>query len=236
LVSESKHPELEVRTPQTRGEWWFYFCFLIAILAFFVAAILEDFTLAKLTAVFFVAFWVPLLALHELGHMLVAKAVGWHAEQLVVGVGPAAGRFRLGQTHVEARWFPVEGFVRCMPRNLRWPRVKSALIYFAGPGIELVLVALVVIAFGQERLLHPPRDVLTAAFQGLCLAAATGAVVNLIPHHAMTAEGEVPNDGMGILQSFFLRDEYFAELARHAYNGESEAWEKGNAEVGGMRE
>ena len=225
MADDIEHPELEVRTPQTRGEWWFYFFFLAVVFGLFAGAILEDFSLAKLVALFYVVFWAPLLALHELGHALVAKAVGWYAGQLVIGIGPPAGRFRLGDTHVEVRWFPVEGFVRCVPRNLRWPRIKNALIYFAGPGVELLLAVVLLVVAGPERMLHPPADVVTAALQGLCLAAVSGAVVNLIPHQVITSAGPIPNDGLGILQSTMLPDEYFAELAQHAYNAESDAWD-----------
>ena len=36
-----------------------------------------------------------------------------------------------------------------------------------------------------------------------------GAVINLVPHSVMTANGMVANDGLGILLSFSLPDEHF---------------------------
>jgi len=212
--------------PQTPGDRWFLLGFVLLLVGLFTAAVVSDFSLAKLAAVFVVVFWMPLLALHEAGHALAAKALGWYVGQVVIGFGPIWRRFELGGAHVQLRSFPVEGFVRCVPRNLAWPRTKSALIYFAGPGIELAAAACVLWLAGPQRLLAQPESVGVAALQGLALAAASGGVLNLLPH-GVTVDGvQVPNDGLGILRSFVLPEAYFAQQIGRTYNPTTDTWDE----------
>src|SRR5437764_375728 len=49
------------------------------------------------------------------------------------------------------------------------------------------------------------------AVQSLALSATIGIVVNLVPHGVMTQKGFVANDGLGMLRSFSLSDDHFAE-------------------------
>jgi hypothetical protein len=91
--------------------------------------------------------------------------------------------------------------VRCYPLDTRSVRWKSAGIYFAGPGIELLLAVLILLGVGSETLLTRTSDVGIIALQSVALAAVTGAVVNLIPHSTMGPAGEMLNDGLGILWS-----------------------------------
>ena len=79
-----------------------------------------------------------MLVVHEAGHGIVAAILGWHVPLIVIGMGRPILVFRLGSTVVEVRVLPLEGFVVPLPKNLRAVRWKSALIYFAGPGAELL--------------------------------------------------------------------------------------------------
>jgi membrane-associated protease RseP (regulator of RpoE activity) len=167
----------------------------------FVAEILSAYQPAKLSILFMLAFWVPLVALHELGHAIAAARLGWRVRQLVVGFGPVIKRFEVRGVSVELRALPIEGFVRCAPTTLDNVRLRSAAIYFAGPGIELVFAGLIWLAVGSGVLFSATQDVSLIALQSLALAAVMGGVLNLIPHSSFSADGEIPNDGLGILLS-----------------------------------
>src|SRR5262249_21703002 len=117
-------------------------------------------------------------------------------------------------TPVEVRVAPVEGFVVPVPTNLDMPRLKNALIYFAGPGIEIALVLFLLSWIGPERMFTRTDDLGMIAVQSLCVSAAIGIVVNLVPHGVMTQKGFIANDGLGIMRSFSLPDEHFVARMR----------------------
>jgi hypothetical protein len=205
-------PPPSSRQPLSPSERLGYGLFLLIVLGLFAAEIIADFHPVKLAALFIVLFWVPLLAVHEGGHAVVAALLGWRVRRVVLGMGRSVLHFRLGATPIDVRLVPVEGFVEPTPTSLHWPRLKNALIYFAGPGAELLLVLAVTLAVGFDRLTTRTDDIALIAVQSLCVAALVGAVINLIPHGVMTRSGLMANDGLGILLSFKLPDEHF--LAR----------------------
>lgn len=138
------------RGPETPGEKLLVRLLGMAIACFLLVELAQDFSPVKLSVLFFFLSWCPLLLLHELGHALMAAGLGWSVEQIVIGMGEPIQRFKLGSVAVEWRMLPIEGFVRCRPRDLRWPRLKHALVYFAGPGIELLLATAMLWVLGRS--------------------------------------------------------------------------------------
>jgi membrane-associated protease RseP (regulator of RpoE activity) len=194
------------RQPATKAERWTYGLTLVLILGLFAVEVLRDFHPLKLSALFIPLFWVPLLALHELGHALIARALGIPLERVVVGFGRPLFRWRAGGLPIEVRAIPLEGFVRFSPAQLHERSgVQRALIYFAGPGAELLVLALLVALVGVDTLLTRSHAVGVIAAQSLSVAILLGTVFNLVPMSAHSDEGEIPNDGMGILLSLFGR-------------------------------
>jgi hypothetical protein len=213
------------RGPLTPQERWTFAIFFVVVLGLFGAEICYHYQPVKLSALLIVLFWIPLLALHEAGHAVVAYLLGWYVGQLVIGMGRTVGCFRVGTVVVEVRLFPVEGFVKCVPTNLRWPRLKSALIYFAGPGSELLLALAILLVVGPDRLLSQSDDYWLIACQSLAVAGVVQGVLNLIPHSVRTREGEVANDGLGIIRSFLLPESHYADMIGHTYNPREREWE-----------
>src|SRR5262245_7040818 len=126
------------RGPKTASEWVILSAFLLFFFTVFAIGIFGEFRPANLAVILVLVFWVPLLAVHEFGHAAVAALLGWRVSRVVVGLGPPIARFRAGTAAVEVRLLPLEGFIRCVPTRLRLPQLESALIYFAGPGAELL--------------------------------------------------------------------------------------------------
>jgi len=211
--------------PLTPFEWWFSALFFLAILGAFIAVVVQDFEPVKLVPVFFVVFWLVLLPIHEAGHALVAHLVGWYVGQIVIGMGRTISSFRIGKTTVELRMFPIAGFCGCVPKNLHWPRLKSAIIYLAGPGVELLILGIVVLAAGPQTLLSRNENVGVIACQGLALAVLASAFFNLVPHYADTESRMIPNDGLGILLSFTKPDHYFADMIGARNRPAPESWD-----------
>ncbi len=187
--------------PVPPGERVSYVLFLMLILGLFAAEVIHNFAPGKLSALFFVLFWLPLIAWHELGHALMAALLGWRVSRVVIGVGRLLASFSVAGVPVEVRLLALEGFVRCGPADGRFNRWKSALVYFAGPGIELALATALLAVVGPDVLFHRGDDLGLIALQSLALTATTGAVLNLVPHGIRTPQGLLPNDGLGIVLS-----------------------------------
>ncbi|MFQ5696816.1 MAG: RIP metalloprotease RseP [Myxococcota bacterium] len=94
-----------------------------------------------------------LVFVHELGHFLVAKALGVKVERFSIGIGPALIHRRFGETDYQLAWLPLGGYVKMLgeipgeplpeaeaARSFNgqavWKRVAIAL---AGPGMNFLL-------------------------------------------------------------------------------------------------
>jgi len=191
--------------PSTRGEKITYYVFLSLMFIGFSLEVFTNFEPGKLAAIVFLLAWIPLTVLHELGHALAAKLVGWQVEEFVIGYGKIVKEFRYHETKVEFRTLPIGGYIlpKSTPEN--WGRFKSAFVYFAGPGIELIVFFSIYSFIGFDNLMNPGGSTFHFILQGIGISAVTGAVLNLIPFSALTEKGETPNDGLGILLSLFGR-------------------------------
>ena len=59
-----------------------------------------------------------LIAVHELGHFLVAKACGVRVDEFAIGMGPAIWKKQKGETLYAVRCLPIGGFWRARTRRL----------------------------------------------------------------------------------------------------------------------
>jgi len=82
-------------------------------------------------------------------------------------------------------------------------RIKHALIYFAGPGIELLVFLGIMLFLGTEQMFSQNDNYMQITLQSLGFAALVGAVINLIPLGIRTEGGTSPNDGLGIILCLF---------------------------------
>jgi membrane-associated protease RseP (regulator of RpoE activity) len=125
------------------------------------------------------------VALHECGHMWVARATGMMVRRYFVGFGPTLWSTRRVETEYGVKAFPLGGFCdiagmtsveelcpgehdRAMYKQKAW---KRTAVLFAGPGmnfiIGLVLLYTIAVFWGLPNL-HPP----TSAVVGETLCAA----------------------------------------------------------------
>jgi len=191
--------------PLTRGERWAVAVCLLVFMGLLGAELAIDFAPAKLSVLFFLLAWAPLMALHEAGHALVTLALGHRVERIVIGFGRPLWSFSLGRLKVELRAIPLEGFTRMDLANKRPSRLAGFSIYAAGPGIEALLLVILLSLTGWDRMLTQTDSVVLIAVQAVCLAICVGLVTNLIPHATENARGITANDGLGMLLSLFPR-------------------------------
>ena len=217
---DQRHHDKE---PASKSEKIFIITISLAFLFMMSMEIMTNFEPKKLGALLFVIFWVPLLFIHEFGHAMMAKLLGWRVQRIVIGVGKTLMNTRFLGAPMDVRSIPLEGFVQIAPKNLHLARIKHALIYFAGPGIELLAFFIIMSFFGGwSELLIVNNDYDRIALQSFAFAALVGAVLNLIPLGIITKDGSTPNDGMGILMCLFSTEMDYELWIREVENKEKQ--------------
>ncbi len=201
MFIDQRHRDKETTS---KGEKVFIVVISLAFLFMMTMEIITNYEPRKLGALLFVIFWIPLLFIHEFGHAIMAKLLGWRVERIVIGFGKVLAHTRLLGAPMEIRTIPLEGFVQIAPKTVTLARIKHALIYFAGPGIELLVFFTITFMLGGfDQMFTVNDDYLRIALQSFAFAALAGAVINLIPIGITTKDGSTPNDGMGILLCLF---------------------------------
>lgn len=168
-----------------------------------LVAVFEDFSTPRLSIAFMVLFWAPMLLLHELGHALAARLLGWQVREIVIGFGRDLWQWQSGETRIRIKLAPLEGYVLPAPADARRVRLKSMLIYAAGPGAELLLLGLLLLLFGRDYVFGEAVSVGQVAIQSLAIVILLGAGFNLLPFRS---EGAA-SDGLGIISSPFMSND-----------------------------
>ncbi len=205
-------PDHDDDIPSNSAEKWSVVIFILLILGLFIADIAVNFRPVKLSALFVVLFWIPLLGLHELAHAAMARSVGWQLERIVIGFGLVCWQFPILGSWVEVRQVPVGGYMMPRPNNLIFPRTKSFLIGFAGPAAGLLVSLAVGLLVGPEQLFAKSENYAMIACQSLAIAGAVQAFCNFFPLFFLRGSRTVPNDGMSMLLCFSRPIEYYAAM------------------------
>jgi membrane-associated protease RseP (regulator of RpoE activity) len=82
------------------------------------------------------------LITHELGHYLVAKALGFKVSQFHIGMGWELFKFNTGETEFLFKIAPFAGHIRLdidIPNLTRAEKFKSTIVCLAGPAVNIVL-------------------------------------------------------------------------------------------------
>ncbi len=189
--------------PTSPGEKRLLWVFGLTFCGLLGGAMLQEYVPQKLSIVFFIVFWTIMLVVHELGHAGMAKLLGWHVGRISIGFGPELWSGRMGQTKISLRLIPVEGYVLPAPASARGARWKSALIYAAGPGAELIILALLIAWLGADTVFSDSPSAGAVALKTLAIVIIWGAGFNLLP---FSVNGGA-SDGLGILLSPFMTRE-----------------------------
>lgn len=186
--------------------------FAFIFVGLITAEIVRDFEVAKLSLPFFLISWVVLLVIHEFGHALMARAVGWKVDLISLGFGRIRRKTHILGMDIEIRTIPLSGFVRPRPLDLIAPQLKNFLIYAAGPGIEILLIIAIALLIGPSTLMNRSESIPLIATQSFCFAALFGAFFNLIPFPHRNDDGTQSwSDGLGMILCWTQPDSYYGE-------------------------
>lgn len=194
------------RLPLQTGERWLVVALGLGFMLLLGADLATGFAAQKLSVLFMLLFWGPLLVLHEAGHALAARAVGWQVSEIVIGFGRELLRLRIGPTRVRIRAMPIEGYVVPSPTAPRRARAKQAWIYAAGPLTGLAVFA-VCGAMLDWRWPAPGDSLGRVALASLGVTAAISVLCTLTPYRS----GGSPSDGLGVITSWLASDESIRE-------------------------
>jgi membrane-associated protease RseP (regulator of RpoE activity) len=160
------------------------------------------------------------VALHECGHMWVARATGMKVRRYFVGFGPTLWSTRRGETQYGVKAIPLGGFCdiagmtpvedlapdevdRAMYKQATWKRVATL---FAGPGMNfvicLVLIYGIALVWGLPNL-HPPTKAvvgetaciapeLSPGKVGNCTGPGPAALAGIRPGDVVVKVGDTP--------------------------------------------
>jgi membrane-associated protease RseP (regulator of RpoE activity) len=160
------------------------------------------------------------VALHECGHMWVARATGMKVRRYFVGFGPTLWSTRRGETEYGVKAVPLGGFCdiagmtpvedlapdegeRAMYKQATWKRVA---VLSAGPGMNfvicLVLIYAIAIVWGLPNL-HPPTKAvvgetscvapeITPGKIGNCTGPGPAALAGIRPGDVVVKVGDTP--------------------------------------------
>lgn len=210
-----KDPNPETRRPANGAEIAAIVLVSVAFAAMLLASLIEDFSIYHWSILFFILSWVALLVIHEFGHALMARLLGWKVDLVSIGAGKLLSKRKILGATVEFRSIPLSGFVLPRPRNLSFPRLKSFFIYAAGPGIEWLLVLLILGTLGSETLFQLQPQLALIAAQSFCAAAVFGIFINLVPLPMTSDTGQTAcTDGLGMILCWTRPAEYYAKLTQ----------------------
>ena len=151
------------------------------------------------------------VALHECGHMWVARATGMKVRRYFVGFGPTLWSTRRGETEYGVKAVPLGGFCdiagmtpveelapdeteRAMFKQTTWKRVA---VLFAGPGMNfiicLVLIYVIALIWGLPNL-HPPTQAIVGETACIAPEVAPGKIGNCTGPGPAALAGIRPGD------------------------------------------
>jgi membrane-associated protease RseP (regulator of RpoE activity) len=160
------------------------------------------------------------VALHECGHMWVARATGMKVRRYFVGFGPTLWSTRRGETQYGVKAVPLGGFCdiagmtpvedlapdetdRAMYKQATWKRVATL---FAGPGVNFIICVVLIygiaLVWGLPNL-HPPTKAVvgetacvapevTPGKVGTCAGPGPAALAGIRPGDVVVKVGDTP--------------------------------------------
>ena len=164
---------------------------------------------------------------HELGHALMAHALGCRVFSVTAGVGPRILERTVRGVRFRLHAYPFGGFTVTVPRGRRFFRFKQFVVVAAGPAVNGLLVAGALL-LGRDLegggIVEGPRPALA-----LLVANTVLLVGNLIPLRAASPAGVVPNDGLALLKLPFTKASAVTEALVARYALEADACRERNS-------
>lgn len=170
----------------------------------------------------FLAGLVLALPVHEAGHALVGRLVGWRVFGVTLGRGPLLFERLLAGIRLRVHGWPWGGFTLSAPRagsRPRFLRLRWMAGIAGGPLANLLLLAL------AWSIREPAGRIFHGLAPGLALLAANGCVLALNLFPSRPVPPGVPSDGWQLLSVPFASRQRLDELGAASFLAEAQAAE-----------
>jgi tetratricopeptide (TPR) repeat protein len=137
------------------------------------------------------------VALHEAGHALAARAVGFRVAEIRLGRGPHVYTFAIRRTAVSIHAYPFSGWVLTFPVTPGRHRWREFVVSAAGPAASFALAGCALVSFLEHE------SVIRLAF---VTAAAWHGVASLTPNETDVGAYRWANDGLQLFRILFQRN------------------------------
>lgn len=190
------------------------------LLLFFLPQLSLGVLLLNICAV--LAFVLASTIIHEFGHVLAGRSVGFRIFAVEIGWGRVVAEFFLWKMRMRFRSILFGGFVRGVPKEIRHYRLRESIFIMGGPLANALLIWL-----GFE-LLWIDEVFESGLFQGfipvrmLMLSNAVMLIYSLFPHEMNTQHGKSGNDMLLLWRTWRQPETQFRELPTFYHIYESE--------------
>ncbi len=156
------------------------------------------------------------LILHELGHLVCARAIGWQPVRLAIGVGTPLATRQWGPVKVTFGARFTGGYVGAIAQERAWYRGQNFLFSAAGPAASaLFVVGLGWLLARDPRVLRIHPD-LESTCLWVLVAECFFLLFNLFPRMIQLDGRALPNDGLSMWRTLFAsRHELDQQFALH---------------------
>lgn len=138
---------------------------------------------------------------HEFGHALAALAVGMRLFQIQIGVvGRIAFVWRIVGLDVVFHSVPHGGCVLCTPKQIRFARLRYAMVLLGGPMGNVLLIVVAQWSFA----LSSQSDVFSSVFAAIVHGNVFSLAISLFPRRAWIERSRAPTDGLAFLTIPFM--------------------------------
>ena len=157
------------------------------------------------------------IGLHELGHLIAIKCIGWTPLVFKLGLGPAITVARVGDLHVQLGRNPFSGWVRGTAETISFFRLKWFLMVISGPLMTaLAILAMLRVLIYESNSPAVPAWQTNALFIAIMLQLMT-LVGTLWPSTTMMDGMPMTTDGKQAIQSITMsKAEIVGQFLLHA--------------------
>ncbi len=178
---------------------------IFALVSLFSLAVLftpyaEQFSIL-ITIFFFYSCNIMMLALHELGHAVVAKLLGLRIFAIIFGTGKTLVKKQINTIHFSLNIFPFSGIVVWGTADPKFYRLRYFLSILAGPAVHIIFLILLVPRFIRGSSIYLGDSFLDMFLFVLAASNLVLLIVNLYPRSFYTAFGLHPSDGLALYKT-----------------------------------
>jgi tetratricopeptide (TPR) repeat protein len=173
--------------------------------------------IAKIMNVSLWFLWLILLTfVHESGHALVGRALGFKVFWVSIGYGRQIFEWHIFGVSLRVNLIPLGGMTVSAPRTQSGIRLRLWLATFAGPATHLILLATCYLVLGpgffRDRIFSTDLFSRLALVETFIFANAFLLLVNLFSKGSGNTAGFMYSDGYQLLKIPFLKEEEIEEL------------------------